>query len=1009
MSGSRSRRRLLLVAASLLLCAFTSPARLHSQGAGAQGATVQVNQGQAAQGQASPSANSANLDRDITDVLLRLETVLASGDPAQFLSLVSPSADRTAAEDFARVAVRPGATRAVVRERDRASVGDTPDVTLIRLIVEVFIQSGPRGSVGTWRLDLQREAQGRWMISAQDRLTTVDGLHRLELSSKKQYRINNLVVRGEDLTLTIPQGAAFVAEADGAPTAFVLMGQGEMRFSPKPGAEKGQIKLFAGEEALRTPFNVAYIRLNSGDAGARFSDGGLIEERVNTGMLQRARDVFDEEVGKSFILELSDLSRETWSLVPPFGDMLLEVRTNRFGTLTYTQANNESEDISLFDRRRRRNISSYASERKLATRARFYSDNDEVDYDVLHYDIQSHFSPEREWLEGRTVIKLKVKSFILGTLTLRLAETLAVHSVTSPRYGRLLSLRVRGQNSVLVNLPTPLARDDELMLAVTYAGRLGTATPEREVIAMQESQEVMREVIITAEPRMLYTNRSYWYPQSTVTDYATASMRLTVPENQMCVATGAPANGNPVRIDSGKVNEGPRNLYVFTTTQPARYLAVVVTRLTQSATEIVRLSQATATLARNSVAGAAASASGAAGKIASGKTASGKAGDQDQQTVAPTLPVPVEQPHTQKREGVYYDALDLTVTSNPRQAGRIRSFMTQTSAILSRYADIVGDLPYPSFSLALVDDPLPGGHSPAYFALLHQPLPTSNYTWRNDPVSFDKFPQFFLAHELAHQFWGDAIGGENYHEQWISEGFAQFFALLHAERTRSRDSFEDILEQMRRTSISYDRYGPIWLGYRLGHLQGDSRVFRALVYNKSALVLHMLRRMMGDDAFFRGLRRFYMESRFSKVGTDDVKKAFEAEYGKPLDRFFERWIMNSGVPQVVVTHTVSGVGPTAAAPARALTSLQTSQSVGPTRGASAAVGAAGSVTVKLEQKGEIFDFPITIRLRYANGEPEDVTVLVTDRVVERTLALKGVLRSVQVNEDQGALVEVVDR
>lgn len=986
-----------------MLCAFTSPARLHSQGPAP----------------AQASASAATLDREIAEVLLRLETVLASGDPAQFLTLVSPSADRAAAEDFARFAVRAGANRAVVRERDRASIGDSPDVTQVRLIVEVFIQSGPRGSVGTWRLDLQRDAQGRWTISAQDRLTVVDGLHRLELSTTKQYRINNLVVRGEDLTLTIPQGTAFVAEADGAPTAFVLMGQGEMRFSPKPGAEKGQIKLLAGEEVLRTPFNVVYMRLNSGDVGARISDGGLIEERVNTGMLQRAREVFDEEVGKSFILELSDLSRETWSLVPPFGDVLIEVRTNRFGTLTYTQANNESEDISLFDRRRRRNISSYASERKLATRARFYSDNDEVDYDVLHYDIQSHFSPEREWIEGRTVIKLKVKSFILGTLTLRLAETLAVHSITSPRYGRLLSLRVRGQNSVLVNLPTPLARDDELVLAVTYAGRVGTATPEREVIAMQESQEMMREVIITAEPRMLYTNRSYWYPQSTVTDYATASMRLTVPENQMCVATGAPANGNPVRIDSGKVNEPPRNLYVFTTTQPARYLAVVVTRLTQSATEIVRLSQATATLARNSVSGAPASASAVAGKAAAGKPA-----DQDQPTVTPTLPVPVEQRLTQQRDGVYYEALDLMVTSNPRQAGRIRSFMAQTSTILSRYADIVGDLPYPSFSLVLVDDPLPGGHSPAYFALLHQPLPTGNYTWRNDPVSFDKFPQFFIAHELAHQFWGDAIGGENYHEQWISEGFAQYFALLHAERSRSRDSFEDILRQMRRSSISYDRYGPIWLGYRLGHLQGDSRVFRALVYNKSALVLHMLRRTMGDDAFFRGLRRFYVESRFSKVGTDDVKKAFETEHGKPLDRFFERWIMNSGVPQIVVTHTVSSPGPTAGG-APALTSAMPSgfaASAAPGQAAAAAPSQGqgqgqsqgqspgqGSVTVKLEQKGEIFDFPITVRLRYSNGETEDVVVLVSDRVTERTLPLKGALRSVQVNEDEAALVEIVAR
>ena len=65
--------------------------------------------------------------------------------------------------------------------------------------------------------------------------------------------------------------------------------------------------------------------------------------------------------------------------------------------------------------------------------------------------------------------------------------------------------------------------------------------------------------------------------------------------------------------------------------------------------------------------------------------------------------------------------------------------------------------------------------------------------------------------------------------------------------------------------------------------------------------------------------------------------------------------------------------------------------------------------MKFEQKGEIFEFPITVRLRYASGEVEDATLLVTDRVVEHTLPLKGVLRSVQVNEDDAALVEVVDR
>ena len=75
--------------------------------------------------------------------------------------------------------------------------------------------------------------------------------------------------------------------------------------------------------------------------------------------------------------------------------------------------------------------------------------------------------------------------------------------------------------------------------------------------------------------------------------------------------------------------------------------------------------------------------------------------------------------------------------------------------------------------------------------------------------------------------------------------------------------------------------------------RATSRAFRALVYNKGAAVLHMLRRLVGDEAFFRGLRRFYAGSRFQKAGTDDFRRAMEAESGRSLDRFFERWIYGS--------------------------------------------------------------------------------------------------------------------
>ena len=75
-------------------------------------------------------------------------------------------------------------------------------------------------------------------------------------------------------------------------------------------------------------------------------------------------------------------------------------------------------------------------------------------------------------MEGRTRLKLRVKSHALGVLTLRFADSLNVSSVTSDEFGRLLFLRVRNQNSVLINLPSPVARDFPLTLTLNYTGRL---------------------------------------------------------------------------------------------------------------------------------------------------------------------------------------------------------------------------------------------------------------------------------------------------------------------------------------------------------------------------------------------------------------------------------------------------------------------------------------------------------------------------------------------------------
>ncbi len=988
---------------------------------------------QATPAAASVAARAVDVDRGIADLLQRLETALGSGAPQNYVALLTSEADRPTGENFASLQVRPGITRVVIRERDRLPISGMPDGSAYVLVLEVFLQFGSRSSVATWRVDvrpLDPADPTRWGIRAQDRLTVVEGLYKLALKTNRQYRIKNLKVSSEDLTVTIPSGFAFAADSEQGPTAIVLIGDGEMTFSPKPRAEKGQIKLFAGEETLHAKVESLFVRVNPWDMAEHFSEGGLVEEPVNGRALSYAQEIFDEQVVKSFGLDLSDLSRETWSLVPPVGDFLAELQTSKVGTLTYTQAANESEDISLFDRKKRRNLAAYASERKLAARGQFYSEDEQSDYAVEHYDIQTNFAPDRDWLEGRTVLRIRVRSYVLGTLTLRLADSLVVHSVTSPRFGRLLSLRVKGQNSVLVNLPAPLSRDEELTMAVTYAGRLEGAQPEREVIALGDQDQDSgsapqapgehHEILIPPEKRTIYTNRSYWYPQSSVPGYATAQLRLTVPDGTSIVASGTPAASNPTRLE-GRAEA--RQLYMFAATQPARYFAVVLTRLAGLVKDVVKLAPLdSAGSADGSSAGTGTGPAEVAldpVRVAQGKLelrAEVSRAEQDHMQRAANSKAATAATSDSDSSTVFYRQMDIGVVANPRQSGRARNYLDQATAILSTYANIVHDLPYPSFTLTLVDDPLPGGHSPAYFAILHQPLPMGNFSWRNDPVSFDRYPQFFIAHELAHQFWGDAVGGDNYHEQWISEGFAQYFAVLYAEKTRSKDAFEDILKQLRKTSINYDRYGPVWLGYRLGHLQGDSRIFRALVYNKGALVLHMLRRLVGDDAFFRGLRRFYYDSRFKKVGTDDVRKAFEAESGLSLTRFFDKWILQAGIPQLSVSYAIEESDTTRSAGSSAnISRFSVTHGIIPTptqREAppAAADGTDGSTSVlrlHLEQKGDIYDFPVTVRLRYASGEPVDIIVPITDRTVDRVIPLKGRLEDVVINPDDAALVEVL--
>ena len=141
-----------------------------------------------------------------------------------------------------------------------------------------------------------------------------------------------------------------------------------------------------------------------------------------------------------------------------------------------------------------------------------------------------------------------------------------------------------------------------------------------------------------------------------------------------------------------------------------------------------------------------------------------------------------------------------------------------------------------------------------------------------------------------------------------------------------------------------------------------------------ASVLHMLRRLIGDDAFFRGIRRYYAENRFKKAGTDDLRKAMEAESGRTLERFFERWIYDSTIPQLRFSSTQVGQ----------------------------------ELAVRFEQAGEVFDLPVLVTVTYMDGKTSEHLVALSEAVTEQRLPLTGTVRSVEVNQDGGA-VAVIER
>lgn len=153
-----------------------------------------------------------------------------------------------------------------------------------------------------------------------------------------------------------------------------------------------------------------------------------------------------------------------------------------------------------------------------------------------------------------------------------------------------------------------------------------------------------------------------------------------------------------------------------------------------------------------------------------------------------------------------------------------------------------------------------------------------------------------VAHEIAHQWFGDAATEKDWSHVWLSEGFATYLSNIYLEDKYGIDSLKILMTHQRNKVLEFEkeRFTPI-----IDHVQSDyMQILNANSYEKASWVLHMLRREMGDKTFWKAIRKYYKKYRNKNADTDDLLRIFERVARKDLDVFFNQWLYRAGNPRL---------------------------------------------------------------------------------------------------------------
>lgn len=224
----------------------------------------------------------------------------------------------------------------------------------------------------------------------------------------------------------------------------------------------------------------------------------------------------------------------------------------------------------------------------------------------------------------------------------------------------------------------------------------------------------------------------------------------------------------------------------------------------------------------------------------------------------------------------------LTVYMKQDDARYAAPYAAMTDKILAFYAQKFGTLPVDHMNLVEIDNDTLGGYSGPGFAA----IAARGFT---EPVDAN-----LLAHEIAHQWWPCLVSPATPDDDFLSDGLSTYSAALFIQGSEGETAFEDRMQNIAIGALTHENVAPI---AQAGTLQPFSPEYQSVVFDKGAMVLHMLRWVIKDPAFFDTLKDMAHDYAWKTITTDQFQKLAETAGKQRLTYFFAQWVDSTGVPQ----------------------------------------------------------------------------------------------------------------